>query len=731
MARHSTAEAGLSLVELLVSMTILSLVTVIALNVFEEARTSYKLGENLSEQQQIARIGFDIIATDIRAAGFNVNPDGNADRPDEPIEAAFPTALVVRGDFDNGDPVASLDPEATLTAGPYLTVTTGNDEIRAYVLAKEDGSSSETLTYYADVGNQQRNGVVEQVDIPNVALTQDDPPYTLYRVQLDDDDAATPVKIAMVDNVRRLQFRYFDQSGNELSLSSGGDSLVQRRDRAAVRRVEVVLESLTRDPDIRWQDDSDPDPDTRQFRKYELVGDVTPRNIGKAGIKDFRSDVVPPAAPQPAPSLYPGHCGGLFVRWNPNPPADEVAYYRVHYRSINPTLSGISERSTGDTWYYLGGLTDGTEYQVGIQAVDAAGNRSPRSAWAAQTTNNTNTPSAPESPALVDTGAGLELTWDAVETNSGSTAGDLESPLIRDLAGYRLHRSTQAGFAPSASTVYADFDVLPPRAAPYYLDDMLASCTRYYYRVSAVDGCGREGAPSDEVFGDGPAGAEPAIPLDDFSYFDGGGVMMTWSPVSTDVDGNPLLLDTYEVWRSDFTDIGVVPNKPGGYIYHMPLVTGGQTHFFDPIVVPPGKEIHYIVRALDGCGNVSDWSSRASPQCNFDGLLEILSPDNTATVFGASAVRVGIQGVPAPLADYSEARFTFSHEAGAQADVTVIVPGPALAGSPPYFNYMWDAQPGAGSAEGWYRVRVEVVQSDGASNCVAAKAIRVQVDDGL
>jgi len=38
--------------------------------------------------------------------------------------------------------------------------------------------------------------VVERVDVRNVALTQDDPPYTLYRVQLDDDAAATPVKIA-------------------------------------------------------------------------------------------------------------------------------------------------------------------------------------------------------------------------------------------------------------------------------------------------------------------------------------------------------------------------------------------------------------------------------------------------------------------------------------------------------------------------------------------------------
>jgi hypothetical protein len=730
MGRERHRESGLSLVELVVAMTILSLATIVALSIYDEARRAYAVGENLAEQQQIARIGFDIISTDLRGAGFNINPDGNIDRPDEAIEGAFATALVVRGDFDYGDPVESIAPEATLTAGPYLTVTTGNDEIRAYVLAKSDGSSSETLTYFADVAGLQRNGVVERIDINNVAMTQNDPPYTLYRIQLDNDLGATPRRIAMVDNVRRLEFRYFDQAGNEVTPSGGDDTLAFIRDRASIRRVEIALESLTRDPDTRWEDVDDVDPDTRRFRKYELVGDVTPRNVGKTGIKDFQSDVVPPSRPTPSPSVFPGHCRGLFIRWNPNPPADEVAYYRIHYRSTNP-ITGISERSTGDTWYYLGSLLDGVEYEIAIQAVDAAGNRSTRSGWARRTTINTNTPSPPQNPAVVDTGSGLEVTWEAVQTNTGVTAGDLESPMIRELAGYRLYRSTQPGFSPSAGTLYADTDVLPPLAAPYFLDTQLASCTRYYYVVRAVDECGRESGDSDESYGDGPVGAEPAIPDDDFAYFDDGGVMLTWSPVSTDVGGNPLFVDTYEIWRSDFTDVGIRPPKPGGYIYHLPPVTGGQTWFFDPIVVPPAKEVHYIVRAQDGCGTVSDWSSRASPTCNFDGLLEFTKPMNLETIFGPTGVGLGINGVPASLADYLETRFTYSHEEALQADLTVIVPGPAVAGSPPYFETNWDAQPAAGFAEGWYRVTAEVVQVDGVATCIARKAIRVLVDDGL
>ena len=116
-AGAARGQAGLSLVELLVSMTILVMATIIALTLYEGARNAFHVGENVSEQQQAVRIAYDLVTGDIRHAGFNANPDGNEARPDEPIEAAFERAIVVRADFDNEDPVESHTPEDTL-GGP-------------------------------------------------------------------------------------------------------------------------------------------------------------------------------------------------------------------------------------------------------------------------------------------------------------------------------------------------------------------------------------------------------------------------------------------------------------------------------------------------------------------------------------------------------------------------------------------------------------------------------------
>ena len=60
------------------------------------------------------------------------------------------------------------------------------------------------------------------------------------------------------------------------------------------------------------------------------MGDVTPRNLGRVGIKDPQSDTIPPLQPA-QPTLYTGHCGGLYVTWPPNDPDDEVSYYKVRY----------------------------------------------------------------------------------------------------------------------------------------------------------------------------------------------------------------------------------------------------------------------------------------------------------------------------------------------------------------------------------------------------------------
>jgi len=270
-----------------------------ALSLYDATWDSFKQGENAAEQQQGVRIAFDKIATDLQMAGFNHNPDGDPSRPDEQIEAAYDTAIVIRADFDSGDASLAAVPEATLAGDAFDVVSTGNDEIVVYALAKSDGSSTDTLTFTADLKEAARDGVLETVDIPNVALVHDDPPYTLYRITLSNDvghwgtsDFVT--RTVLAENMGSLVLRYFDEAGAQingtLDLSStaedigGGDATID--DRSRIRRVEVALTGLARDPDPDWTDASDGNPQTRHFRKFRLASSISPRNLGMVGIQD-------------------------------------------------------------------------------------------------------------------------------------------------------------------------------------------------------------------------------------------------------------------------------------------------------------------------------------------------------------------------------------------------------------------------------------------------------------
>jgi hypothetical protein len=299
--RSGRQQGGLTIVEALVSLTLLLFGISAALVVYDASSKSFRKGENVTEQQQGVRIAFDEVSQDLHMAGLNHNPDGDANRPDEQVEAAYDTAIVIRGDFDVQDPSRAATPETAFAGGAFDCVSTGNDEIVAYVLAKPDGSSADTLVFSADVKDSPRDGIVEAVSIPNVALVQDDPPYTLYRITLNNDvtswgSAAFVVRTALIDNVRSLTFRYYDRARNSINatfnLSStaddigGGEAVTTRRLRSSISRIEVDLVGLTREPELDWLDPEDPDPETRSYRKFQLRGDITPRNRRLVGVPD-------------------------------------------------------------------------------------------------------------------------------------------------------------------------------------------------------------------------------------------------------------------------------------------------------------------------------------------------------------------------------------------------------------------------------------------------------------
>lgn len=295
-------QSGMSLIEALVALAILTFASTATFLTYDDAWKFFKKGENAIEQQQTVRLAFNKLSLDLQVAGFNYNPDGDKSRPDEQIEAAFDTAIVLRADFDASDPTQSSTPELALAGGAFEIVSVDNSEIVAYVLAKPDGSSTDVLTFSADVKDSPRDGTVEAVSIPNVALVHDDPPYSLYRITLNNDtttwgSGAFFVSTLLVENIRTLSLRYLDATGNPINgtydLSTitddiGGDettaAMIQR---SAIRRIELDLVGLTRDPDMIWIDRLDSNPVTQSRRKFQLRGEITPRDMGMVGVADL------------------------------------------------------------------------------------------------------------------------------------------------------------------------------------------------------------------------------------------------------------------------------------------------------------------------------------------------------------------------------------------------------------------------------------------------------------
>ena len=658
--KAKASQRGMSMVEVLVALTILVIAVLIALMVYDAARKSFKKGENATEQQQAVRIAFDKLNSDLRMAGFNTNPDGVGNRPDEQIEAAFDTAVVFRGDFDAEDPAASTTPETTLDGGAFQAVSTGNDEVVVYALARPNGTGPDTLVFHADMAEAQRDGDVEAVSIDNLVLRQTPAtaPYTLYRITFSNNPAnwGGPnfiTRTPLVENVRSMQFKYYDLAGTQLNsvfnLTSitddigGSEAAANLAQRHSIRRVEIRLEGLTREPDLNWTDPTDVNVATRRHRKFELTADVTPRNLGLKGIQDLNSDLLPPEKPA-TPTLVTGHCGGLVVNWTANPTADQVSYYTVSWGTAAGSYTAGSV-TTSATSTYIAGLTNGTPYFVVVSATDPAGNVSMNSDPASATPANANTPSAPAAVAATSPTPGrMDVSWSPVTTNTAATSGDPASPQIRDLKGYRVYREATSGFTPATGNLRADETTIGPLPSPGWQDTGMVACRSYFWKVTAVDACGVESAPSAAASGAITTSIAPLPPANVAAYVQAPTVnRITWDAVTQNTAGQGIAIDTYRVFRSDPVADTVMDGSGASWpASPIAIVTGGVLQHIDslPSAVPPGQKIFYRVTAVDDCPNESAPSVSDDAYCAFGGTVAFSSPSTNTSGVVTITVRV-------------------------------------------------------------------------------------------
>ncbi len=352
---------GFTLVEVLVAIFIFVLVLIAAYQVYERSQKTYILGEQMADLQQNVRFAYEQISLDLRRAGYNVYPDDESKRPDEQIEGMWSGAIAIRADFDEepaGDDYICEDTNGDRMCdggtGNFLNVSTRNEEIRIYALAKKPNDSGETIKFLADL-SKPRNAFVgdldhmEIIEIKGVAINQNNPPYTLYRITIDKDatinDGGTVPSTDLVwtplaSNIYSLQFTYYTEAGIEPSYILTPDPLdltsleldnlrvhgfpFGGTPSNHVKYVQFSLKGLTQNPDPMWVDGSDPYPQTKNKRKIELKSTIVLKNVGMAPHE--LADIVPPDAPTDL-DYTDGYCNGVLLTWQPSLALDVTSYW--------------------------------------------------------------------------------------------------------------------------------------------------------------------------------------------------------------------------------------------------------------------------------------------------------------------------------------------------------------------------------------------------------------------
>jgi prepilin-type N-terminal cleavage/methylation domain-containing protein len=694
VARHRTdaGQTGFSLLEMLVASAIFAIAAAVAFILYTAAQKSYKSGENFTDQQQSTRVAFDRMVSDIRLAGYNHNPDGDSSRVDEQIEGAWDTAIAFRADLDFEDPAASASPESLLAGTVYNVVSTGNDEIITYALAKPGPAGSGSLTVRIDP-DRPRSKAVKTITIPNVAVVQDSPPYTLYRITLKDVAGSFPspggasdfVYEPVAENIRTMTFQYYDDQGTMLNPNTPanaaddiGGADANNLARSRIRRIKVNVVGMTRDEDLGYTDVSDASA-TLHYRKFDLASDVNPENLGKTGIQDI--DIIPPPSPTGV-ALVPGHCAGMLVKWDKPSVTSGVTSYLVKYW---PQASPSSFSTAGFTYPhveygvidddghgFVAGLTDGTSYCFQVQARDAVGNQSgwaPASSPPCATVTNVSsgqvsTPGTVQNVAATyypdTTGMPAEhdgrikVSWDELKVNSATTpvTGDPDTiggaTILRDLAGYKLYRSDNASFTPNAAVkTVTDLPI-----GTHETLDAVSACKDYFYKVVGVDTCGVEGAMSAMVTGRANTVYSPAAPGGvSASRTDRDWIRVSWSQVTqnTASPAQTILVEKYNIYRA-VGSASLSPEDPSlNYIFIAETTPSTPlTPYYDDYVNAIRTQLKtnaafYKVTALDYCPHESARSSGAKASCVFSGTLSY-SPSANGSGAGDVPIALSVVG---------------------------------------------------------------------------------------
>ena len=538
-------QRGFTLAEILVTTAIFAIIMIAALTVYDRSNRVFKNATEAADLQQSTRIAFDKLVSDLRMAGFDYSrggiptASGQFAQPDEQIEYAGPTAVVMRANFDYNSDVANgngLEPGYTAnnTGGgqifPY--VTTANNEIVAYVLrstaANAAAANVQSISFWVDSSVPRRaypnvagltSGGTAETQITlgpttcgtcGIDTTNNNPPYTLYRVTLDDilnSRAGTPV----AENIRSLRFRYYtDGVGSALLTNPDGTAITtgrnadgstftadntgaigghgrydpanigsttsfdDRQQRGLIQSVRVDLVGMNASPEVNYQNPTETNTSFKTYRQFALSSLIVPRNLGKTG---FPEPSFNPPGPPEITGACVGHCAAPYITWNPPTAGGPVISYEVQwdtdpngaFTSVMPIYDNTARSTVVDD----NGVIDPSQIvYYRIVAVNDNGVSVPSAAYPITPQNKTkpNPPSGPASPLTfgsTNESDQITLRFTAPSTNAttamtcsgAATATTAANIPNAELLRFQIYRGTDQSFNPDngQGTMVLDF----------------------------------------------------------------------------------------------------------------------------------------------------------------------------------------------------------------------------------------------------------------------------------
>lgn len=345
------------------------------------------------------------------------------EQQDEQLEYIGQTAIAIRANFDyysdsaNADGLENydvskskgnsekinytpMDPTTNTPIFPY--VTTGNDEIVIYALRSADATKNTSkISFWADVTIPRSayppKGAEKMVTITGIDTTNDNPPYSLVRMTVNDADQATWTIDAakatpIAENIRSLQFYYYkDFQGSQIlsdatntnfdtgynadgstfstkdktkncggnpcytgaiggdgqwdATNVGGTARYDNRTwRGQVSSIRVEVVGMGAAPEPGYNNANETITSIKGYKQYKLSSLVVPRNLGLTGFPE-PSYAVP--APPTITGACVGHCDAPVLFWSPPVGGGPVYQYQIE-SDINANFATASTVIIGD-----------------------------------------------------------------------------------------------------------------------------------------------------------------------------------------------------------------------------------------------------------------------------------------------------------------------------------------------------------------------------------------------